>query len=123
MVDDIFTNRLLLGEIFREIGCEIVEAENGKVAINALNEMDFDVIFMDIEMPVMNGLETTIYIREKLPKPKNETPVVALTAHNPQMFFDDFKDAGFSSLLTKPFSIDKILNLIQELIPQKFRKN
>lgn len=120
MVDDIFTNRLLLGEIFREIGCEIVEAENGKVAIDAINEMDFDIIFMDIEMPVMNGLETTIYIREKLPVPKNETPVVALTAHNPQMFFDDFKDAGFSSLLTKPFSIDKILSLIQKLIPEKF---
>ncbi len=122
MVDDIFTNRLLLGEIFREIGCEIEDAENGKAALEAIHKIDFDIVFMDIEMPVMNGLETTIYIRENLPEPKNKIPVVALTAHNPQMFFDDFKEAGFTSLLTKPFSIDKILNLIKEVLPEKFQK-
>ncbi|MCK4748497.1 MAG: response regulator, partial [Bacteroidales bacterium] len=66
-------------------------------------------------MPVMNGLETTKYIREKLPYPKNKVFVVALTAHNPQLFFEDFKDVGFDRLLTKPYNLEKISMLVEEV--------
>jgi CheY-like chemotaxis protein len=74
---------------------------------------DIDLILMDIEMPVMNGLEATKHIREKLAAPKCYIPVVALTAHNPKIFFDDFKDVGFSQLLTKPYSVRKITELLE----------
>ena len=77
----------------------------------ALQQGDFDLVLMDIEMPVMNGLEATRYIREQLPSPKCYTPVIALTAHNPKIFFDDYQDVGFSQLLTKPYSVKKITEL------------
>ena len=115
IVDDIFTNRLLLSEILKNLEIEFDEVENGKEAIDAIQEKDYDLVLMDIEMPVMNGLETTVYIREKLPWPKNKTFVVALTAHNPQLFFEDFKDVGFNQLLTKPYSVDKISSLVEEV--------
>jgi len=81
-------------------------------AIEALINNNVDVVLMDIEMPVMNGIEATRYIREKLDKPKCYTAVVALTAHNPKIFFDDYKDVGFSQLLTKPYSVKKITELL-----------
>lgn len=114
IVDDIFTNRLLLAEILRNLGIEFDEVENGKEAIEAIESDEYDLVLMDIEMPVMNGLETTKYIREKLPYPKNRVFVVALTAHNPQLFFEDFKDVGFDQLLTKPYNVDKIISLVEK---------
>ena len=63
---------------------------------------------MDIEMPVMNGIETTMHIRGKMPFPKNAIPIIALTAHNPELFFEDFSDVGFDELITKPYSVEKI---------------
>jgi CheY-like chemotaxis protein len=113
IVDDIFTNRLLLGEILRKLEIEFDQVENGKEAIEALQKEDYDLVLMDIEMPVMNGLETTKYIRENLPFPKNKTFVAALTAHDPELFMDDFRDVGFDQLLAKPYSKDKIDALIR----------
>jgi two-component system, response regulator, stage 0 sporulation protein F len=115
IVDDIFTNRLLIAEIVKSMGHKILEAENGRKALEMLqNEGKFDLVLMDIEMPVMNGIETTRYIRESMPYPVNQIPVVALTAHNPNLFFEDFQDVGFNQLLTKPYSLEKLKKLIQE---------
>ena len=114
-MDDIFANRFLLAQILQQMEIDFDEVSNGKEAIEALGTRNYDVVLMDIEMPVMNGLETTKYIREKMENPKNQTIVVALTAHNPEVFFDDFKDVGFDSLLTKPYSMEKISALIMEL--------
>ena len=116
IADDIFTNRLLLSEIIEDLGHEYIAVENGKEAVQALVDNDIDVVLMDIEMPVMNGLEATKYIREKLGKPKSLTPIIALTAHNPKIFFDDYKDVGFSQLLTKPYSVSKITQLLETFI-------
>jgi CheY-like chemotaxis protein len=115
IVDDILINRLLIAEIVKSMGHTIIEAENGRKAIDMLQkESKFDLVLMDIEMPVMNGIETTKYIRESLPYPINQIPVVALTAHNPILFFDDFQDVGFNQLLTKPYSLEKLKKLIRE---------
>jgi len=115
IVDDIFTNRLLLAEILKNLGVEFDMVENGREAIEALQNKLYDLILMDIEMPVMNGLETVKFIRENLPSPENKVFIVALTAHNPQIFFEDFKDIGFNRLLTKPYSTDKIKSLVEEV--------
>ena len=115
IVDDIIMNRILLKEITKEFVNSVKEAENGKKAVEILENNDIDVILMDIEMPVMNGLETAQYIREKLTYPKNKTKVIALTAHNPDDFFDDYNNAGFDELLTKPYSFDKIINILSSL--------
>ncbi len=116
IVDDIFTNRLLLSELIKTLGHSSVQAENGQEAIACLEKEDFDLVLMDIEMPVMNGLETTEMIRKTFPAPKNVVTIVALTAHNPSLFFEDFSDAGFDELLTKPYSLDKIVDVINNLV-------
>jgi CheY-like chemotaxis protein len=112
ITDDIFANRLLLSEILEDLGHEYFLAQNGKEAIDELITGSYDLVLMDIEMPVMNGVEATKYIRESLKAPKNQIPVIALTAHNPKLFFDDFKDVGFTKLLTKPYSVARIKELL-----------
>lgn len=119
VVDDIYANRLLLSELIRLTGNEVTLAENGEEAIEALRKSDFQLVFMDIEMPVMNGIETTKFIRSEMPAPINAVPIIALTAHNPELFFDDFSTAGFDDLITKPYSIHKIRKTIENLLPGK----
>jgi CheY-like chemotaxis protein len=113
IVDDIFMNRLLLKEIIKDLCGEIKEAVNGKEAIDIIKNENIDIILMDIEMPVMNGVETTKYIRSKMPYPKNTLPIIALTAHNPDDFFENYHNAGFDQLITKPYSFNKILKAIE----------
>lgn len=113
IADDIFTNRLLLSEIIEDLGHEFLCVENGKEAIKLVENNDIDLVLMDIEMPVMNGLEAAKYIQTKLTEPKCNTPVVALTAHNPKIFFRDFKDAGFTQLLTKPYTVKRVTELLE----------
>jgi CheY-like chemotaxis protein len=117
VVDDIFTNRYLLSELIRMTGNEAILAENGQQAIEVLKNEQIHLVFMDIEMPVMNGIETTQYIRSEMASPLNVIPIIALTAHNPELFFEDFSDVGFDELITKPYSIEKIKEKIQALIP------
>jgi CheY-like chemotaxis protein len=117
ITDDIFTNRLLLSEIVEDLGHEHIEAENGKIAIESLmTNDDINLILMDIEMPVMNGIEATRHIRRMMEPPKNNIPIVALTAHNPKIFFNNYKDVGFDQLLTKPYSVQKIMNMLEAFI-------
>ena len=112
VVDDIYTNRHLLSELIKLTGNVAVLAENGQEAIDILKTEEIHMVFMDIEMPVMNGVETTEYIRNKLPSPLNAIMVIALTAHNPDIFFEDYSDAGFDELITKPYSAEKIRSII-----------
>jgi CheY-like chemotaxis protein len=116
VVDDLVLNRILLREIIKGIGFDFEMCENGKEALVLLNSKSFDLVLMDIEMPVMNGIETTHYIRKQLPAPLCDIPIVALTAHDPKIFFDDFKDVGFNEILTKPYSLTKVQELINRFV-------
>jgi CheY-like chemotaxis protein len=115
VVDDIYTNRYLLCELIKLAGHEAISAENGEQAIEILKSQEIHMVFMDIEMPVMNGIETTLYIRNEMNAPLNAIPIIALTAHNPELFFEDYADVGFDELVTKPYSVEKIRAKISEL--------
>lgn len=117
IVDDIFPNRQILVQMVRKSGWESIEASNGEEALEIIKSIEIDVVLMDVEMPVMNGIETVHYIRNELSFPLNTLPVIALTAHNPRMFFEDFHDAGFDDLLAKPYSLEKLRERIISIVP------
>jgi CheY-like chemotaxis protein len=119
VVDDLFTNRHLLRELLKKMDYSFTMAENGKEAIEILSREPFDIILMDIEMPVMSGLETTRFIRERMTPPLTSIPIIALTAHDPRLFFEDFKDAGFDDIITKPYSLKRVQQIIQTHIKEK----
>ena len=114
VADDYYTNRLLVSEILKSLGHEFIEAENGRQALDALEKNnDIDLVLMDLEMPVMNGMEAMRYIRDKMIFPKSSVPIVALTAHNPGTFIQEGQASGFNKLMGKPYSIDKIAELLE----------
>jgi CheY-like chemotaxis protein len=113
IVDDIMLNRILLGELIKKLGYTFKQAQNGKEALEFVSDGGFDVVLMDIEMPVMNGIEATRNIRQ-LAGPKGKTPVIALTAHNPDDFMEEFSTAGFNELITKPYLLEKVDRVIRK---------
>ena len=115
VVDDIYTNRYLLCELIKLAGHEAISAENGEQAIEILKSQEIHMVFMDIEMPVMNGIETTLYIRNEMDAPLNAIPIIALTAHSTDLFSEDYSHVGFDELVTKPYSVEKIKAKISEL--------
>jgi CheY-like chemotaxis protein len=117
VVDDLFANQFLMKEIIKTIGHIYIEAKNGKEAVEYLEKETPDIIFMDIEMPVMNGLETVTHIRKKMPHPTCNLPVVALTAHNPEIFFDDYKDVKFDQIMTKPYTMQRVEAMLLDFFP------
>ena len=87
----------------------ITEFSSGTAFIGAY-EPDYDIVFMDIEMPVMNGIEATKQIKND--SRYNKIPVIALTAHDIDEFQGQFTEACFDSIVEKPFTIDSISHVL-----------
>jgi CheY-like chemotaxis protein len=120
IADDFFSNRLLILEILKDMGHELIEAENGQQAIEALeNNKDVDLMLMDIEMPVMSGLEAMRFIRSTLSYPKNNVPIIALTAHNSMVLMEEPNVEGFNGMLIKPYSISRISEILETYTKKK----
>jgi CheY-like chemotaxis protein len=121
IVDDIPQNRLLLTEIVSDLGHAYAEACDGKEAIEYLKNHHCDLIFMDLNMPVLNGVEATKRIRSWKPYSwKNDIPIIAITAYNPQEFFKNYYDVGFNHLISKPYTPDKIEKVLNYFIESDF---
>lgn len=116
VVDDIFSNRLLLCSALESIGIDSEAVEDGQKAIDILVEDDFGMVLLDIEMPVMNGFETARYIRDEMPDAYKNMPIIALTAHNPDEYSSRMDEAGFDEIMSKPYSVEKLSNIIDKYL-------
>ncbi len=116
IVDDIFSNRLLLSSTLESMGIKSESVGDGQKAIKLLENEKFGMVFLDIEMPVMNGIETVRYIRREMPNLKDNLPIIALTAHNPTEYGEDINTAGFSEVVSKPYSVEKLSRLIKKYL-------
>jgi PAS domain S-box-containing protein len=100
LVEDNEINRFIAIQSLAYLGFEVTEAENGLVAINSIQKNDFDLILMDIQMPVMDGLQATTFIRENL----NITiPIIALTANAFKHDIELYLQKGMNDFITKPY--------------------
>ncbi len=113
IVDDIVINRIILGEMVSRLGHIHVQAGNGKEALELIQKHSFDLVFMDIEMPVMNGIETIKKIRQ-LDGKLASVPVVLLTAHNPEDFFEEFGQVDYNDCISKPYLFEKIERVVKK---------
>ena len=104
-------NQLLANALLTRMGGTGDLALNGQEAVEAAQNKIYDIIFMDIQMPVMNGLVATQVIRNN-PGPNRHTPVIALTANAMQPDKEKFLQTGMNALLTKPFTKAELQNII-----------
>ncbi len=105
IVDDGVENRQLLRVVLEEFGLRVSEAENGQVAVDTVASEPFDMVYMDMQMPVLDGVGATRQLRAA----GHLLPIVALTANAMKGFERELTEAGFSGFMTKPIDIEQLL--------------
>ena len=114
LAEDNKMNQLIAKKIFSKIGCTIDIAYNGKIAVEMAAAKKYDLIFMDMQMPEMDGLEAARCIIDG--SGENAPPIVAMTAN--VMSEDEFKckQAGMKDFISKPFTIERLENVIKKWV-------
>ena len=108
-------HKLVADKFLSSMDLDVTVADNGKIALELYKRNDFDLILMDIQMPEMDGFETTNYIRNKMAKNKVEIPIVAMTAH--ALNGDEQKciDAGMNDYISKPIKKKDLIGLLKRV--------
>ena len=113
VVDDDEDNANSLGELFEMEGHKVTLAYSGEAAIAAYMNASFDLAFMDVMMPGLNGVESFLEIR----KLKPEAKVFMMTGYSVEQLLQQAMDHGAMGVLTKPISIDKLMRSLDEVKP------
>lgn len=119
LVEDNKVNQFLAQKLLNKMGFQVEIANNGSEAVASLQEGKFDVILMDVQMPVMNGYELTQVIRTTLPHPVNQIPIIALTAYASNHEKEKALALGMSDYITKPYSPQELLTTILKQVNGK----
>ena len=114
LVEDNEVNRLYANSILDKWQCDVTEAENGYVAVEKVKTNDFDIILMDVQMPIMDGYEATKSIRKSIEGPRSKTPIIALTANAIKGDIDKCLEAGMNDYLSKPFHPEALYKIISK---------
>ncbi len=113
VVEDVELNQLLMKTLLDDFGFDSDIAENGKIAIEKLEKNDYDIILMDLQMPIMNGFQATDYIRNTL---KSAIPIIALTADVTTVDIEKCKTVGMNDYIPKPVDENKLYSKIVGLL-------
>ena len=111
MAEDHFLNQISTKKVLQSWSShvKVTIAENGQVAVDLLAENQFDLVLMDIQMPVMNGIEATKVIRKSY-----NIPIIALTANASKQEADRCIEVGMNEYLSKPFQPEDLYQKIME---------
>lgn len=112
LVEDNEMNRFIAKQTLRKINSKVWEANNGLEALNIIGKEQFDLILMDIKMPVMDGITCTKHIREKL---KLNIPIIAFTANAFKEDSVKYKNLGINHTIIKPYEEFELINTINQL--------
>lgn len=116
--EDILANQILLKHLLNKWNAEFVICNNGKEVLSALENSDFDLILMDIQMPVMDGVTAMKKIRSSFPRYHN-VPVIAFTADTFAERTPDIAACNFSGFVTKPFKAEELIRVIGQHLQVK----
>ena len=115
VVEDNKINQLVTKKIIQNSNLTCTIVDDGYAALVALEREHFDLILMDINMPLINGFDTTRKIREK----GYTMPIIALTAFDKQEVSEEVYACGMNDILIKPFEPTKLYQIISNHIPKK----
>ena len=113
VVDDHPINLKLVTALLHKMGHEVLQAVNGRQALEQVQAQAFDLVLMDLHMPEMDGLDATRRIRQ-LPAPRCQVPVVALTANALEAARRDAQAAGVNAFLTKPLRVQELQAVVRD---------
>lgn len=116
VAEDNPNNQLLIRIVLQKLGLNVIIVENGQLAIEKHLEEDFDLIFLDINMPVMDGLEALKIIREREDRIEKHTPIIALTANTINGDRERYIDEGMDNYLSKPFEKSQLISVLNQYL-------
>ncbi|MEL6676388.1 MAG: response regulator [Bacteroidota bacterium] len=114
VVEDDEVNLLIAEHILGKEGYEVTSVDNGESAVDIIKNQRFDLILMDIEMPIMDGLEATPLIRAE--QNGAQVPIVALSAHTIPEKIAEFRQAGMDDYILKPFDGKKFQTIAAKFL-------
>jgi len=117
VVDDNEINQLIAREVLNKAGCVISVVENGQAALDIAEKQPFDIILMDIQMPVMDGETATRNLKNNADL--QHIPVIAMTANVMTQDVENYFDIGFSGFIGKPFIPEDMLKEISSQLSKQ----
>jgi len=112
LAEDNATNQEVAGGMLRQLGHNVTMAANGRLAVEAFGKDAFDLIFMDIQMPTMNGYQATAQIRQQQAHSPHRIPIIAMTAHAMSGDREKCLAAGMDDYVSKPISMEQLALVI-----------
>jgi len=119
VAEDNQVNQILAKVVLRNIGCEVDFASNGQECIAMMQEHNYACILMDVQMPLMDGIEATTYIRQEL---KSGIPIIGLSANVTKTDVEKSLQAGMNVHIGKPYTEQQIHRVLLELLPESLRE-
>lgn len=119
IVDDNEINRMIAEEMLKPLMMQIETASDGKQALRMIQEKEYDLVFMDHLMPVMDGVEAVKEIRKLEGEFYKRLPVIALTGNTAKEQREEYLRIGMSDFLPKPIDLEEIYGKIRKWIPDK----
>ena len=118
VADNTTVNLALATKLLKRRGHDIISVEDGLQAFEAFKETSFNVVLMNIHMPIVDGLESTAKIREfETSQPSRPpTPIIAMTTNNKQSDHETYLKSGINGIITKPLNIKTVVSQIREII-------
>ena len=113
VAEDNPNNQLLIKIILQKLGLDVTIVENGQLAVEKYESENFDLIFLDINMPVMDGLAALKIIRAHEEKMQKRTPIIALTANTINGDRERYIDEGMDNYLSKPFERNQLISILE----------
>lgn len=118
VAEDNNVNQILMKKILDKLGHSVEIAQNGKEAIDKLDQETFDLVLMDLQMPILGGIEATQRIRNSS-KPYAKIPIIAVTAHALEIHAQQCLDAGMDGHLTKPLNFQLLKKTLEQITTQR----
>ncbi|MEP7141734.1 MAG: PAS domain S-box protein [Ferruginibacter sp.] len=122
LAEDNMVNAMLATQVLTRKGFNLVHVLNGELAVEAVQQHHFDLVLMDIQMPVMNGINASLAIRQ-LPGAMSRIPIIAMTAHSLHGEMQNCYNAGMNGYVAKPFKPDDLFNAIIEAVKKESSVN
>ncbi len=121
LAEDNEVNRKLALHMLKRLGCSVEIATNGREAVEMTASRAYDIVFMDVQMPEMDGIEATRLIREREINAHKHLPIIAMTAHAMEGDRERCLSAGMDDYLSKPVKIEQLAQMVEKWSPVRRR--
>lgn len=117
--EDNLVNQLVLRTLMEQFGITLTVVDNGKFAVEAWESQTWDIILMDMQMPVMGGVEASRFIREREQATgRAKTPIIAVTANTMTHHMSEYESAGINGVVSKPIKADALANVLIKVLDE-----